>query len=78
MKNFTDRIVGRHSFEDVLNPNTGELLIRKNEMITEILAEKVEKLGIKELKVRSVLGCKAKHGVCAKSVTDETLQREIL
>ncbi|MDD7764169.1 MAG: DNA-directed RNA polymerase subunit beta' [Peptoniphilaceae bacterium] len=66
VEKLADRIVGRHSFEDVLNPNTGELLIRKNEMITEILAEKVEKLGIKELKVRSVLGCKAKHGVCAK------------
>ena len=36
------------------------------EMITETLAEKVEKLGITELKVRSVLGCKSKHGVCAK------------
>lgn len=61
-----DRIVGRYSFEDILNPTTGELLIRKNEMITEALATKVEKLGIKQLKVRSVLGCKTTHGVCAK------------
>ena len=66
VEKLADRIVGRYSFEDVLNPTTGEILIRKNEMITEVLAEKVEKLGITELKVRSVLGCKAKHGVCAK------------
>ena len=66
VEKLSDRIVGRHSFEDVLNPNTGEILIYKNEMITETLAEKVEKLGITELKVRSVLGCKSKHGVCAK------------
>jgi len=66
VEKLSDRIVGRHSFEDVLNPNTGEILIYKNEMITEALAEKVEKLGITELKVRSVLGCKSKHGVCAK------------
>ena len=66
VEKLSDRIVGRHSFEDVLNPNTGEILIYKNEMITEALSEKVEKLGITELKVRSVLGCKSKHGVCAK------------
>ena len=66
VEKLSDRIVGRHSYEDVLNPNTGEILIYKNEMITEALAEKVEKLGITELKVRSVLGCKSKHGVCAK------------
>ena len=66
VEKLSDRIVGRHSFEDVLNPNTGEILIYKNEMITETLAEKVEKLGITEIKVRSVLGCKSKHGVCAK------------
>ena len=66
VEKLADRIVGRHSFEDVLNPTTGEILIHKNEMITESLAEKVEKLGITEIKVRSVLGCKSKHGVCAK------------
>ena len=66
VEKLADRIVGRHSFEDVLNPTTGEMLIHKNEMITESLAEKVEKLGITEIKVRSVLGCKSKHGVCAK------------
>lgn len=60
------RVVGRYAFEDVLNPDTGEIMVKKNEMITEDIAELIISKGIKELKIRSVLGCKAKHGVCAK------------
>ncbi len=61
-----DRIIGRTSFEDILNPNTGELIVRKNEMITERLAEEINRAGIKEVKVRSILECNTVHGVCAK------------
>ncbi len=60
------RIVGRTAFEDILNLETGELVVQKNEIITEDIAEQIKKLGIKEVKVRSVLGCKSVHGVCAK------------
>lgn len=60
------QIVGRHAFEDVINPTTGEIIVYKNEMITEVIAENIMQLGIHEVKIRSVLGCKATHGVCAK------------
>src|SRR5690606_12156963 len=50
--------------EDVIHPQTGEIIVKKNEMIDEDVAEKIEKAGIKEVKVRSVLGCKTRHGVC--------------
>lgn len=60
------RVVGRYAFEDVLNIDTGEIMVKKNEMITEDIAELIISKGIKELKIRSVLGCKAKHGVCTK------------
>jgi len=60
-----DRIEGRYAFEDIVNPETGEIIVKGNEMISEIQAEKIEKVGITEVKVRSVLGCKTKHGVCA-------------
>ena len=63
MKN---RIVGRTSFEDVLNLKSGEIIVHRNEIITEDMAEMIAEAGISELKVRSVLGCKASHGVCAK------------
>ena len=61
-----DRIVGRYAFEDILNPNTGEIIVHKNEMITDEIAHELESNGIKEVKFRSVLECKATHGVCSK------------
>jgi DNA-directed RNA polymerase subunit beta' len=61
-----DRIIGRYSFEDIVHPETGETIVQKNEMITEDIADKITNAGIEEVKVRSVLGCKTRHGVCAK------------
>ncbi len=61
-----DRIIGRFVVEDVVDPNTNEIIIKKDEMITENIAERIDKAGIKEVKVRSVLTCKTRHGVCAK------------
>ncbi|MCQ4925783.1 DNA-directed RNA polymerase subunit beta' [Tissierella carlieri] len=60
-----DRIDGRYAFEDIVNPETGEIIVKGNEMISGIQAELIEKVGITEVKVRSVLGCNAKYGVCA-------------
>lgn len=74
-----DRIVGRTSFEDILNPATGEIIVHKNEIIDEDMADiitkehHVEKFGgetevvkITEVKIRSALECRAEHGVCSK------------
>ena len=66
IEDLKDRIIGRTSFEDIKNPETGDVLVKKDEMITEDIAEEIERLGIEEVKVRSVLGCKTRHGVCAK------------
>ena len=60
-----DRIDGRYTFEDIVHPETGEVIVKKNEMITEDQAAFIQGIGIEEVKVRSVLGCKAKLGVCA-------------
>lgn len=60
-----DRIEGRYTAEDVVDPNTGEVLVEKNKMITDDDAERIVKAGIKEVKIRTVLGCKSKHGVCS-------------
>lgn len=62
----TNRVIGRYAFEDIINPNTGEIIVHKNEMIDEEIAEELEKNGIEEVKFRSVLECDAIHGVCAK------------
>ncbi|MDY2987974.1 MAG: DNA-directed RNA polymerase subunit beta' [Peptoniphilus sp.] len=60
-----DRIEGRYSFEDIVHPETGEVLVQANHEISDDDAEKIVEAGIKEVKVRTVLGCKAKTGVCA-------------
>jgi len=62
----SDKILGRVTTTDILHPVTNELIIAKNEMITEDVVEKIDAVGIESLKVRSVLTCEAKNGVCAK------------
>jgi len=66
IEDLKDRIIGRYCAEDVINPETGEIIVNKGEMIMEDHAEKIEKAGIKEVKVRSVLCCRTRHGVCAR------------
>ncbi|MDD7592681.1 MAG: DNA-directed RNA polymerase subunit beta' [Peptoniphilaceae bacterium] len=66
IESLTSRLVGRTSFEDVLNPSTGRLIVKHNEMITEAAADAIVEAGIKEVKVRSVLQCNTVNGVCAK------------
>ncbi|MDD7383232.1 MAG: DNA-directed RNA polymerase subunit beta' [Peptoniphilaceae bacterium] len=61
-----DRILGKTSFEDVKDPQTSEIIVHKNELIDETIANKITSCGIKEVKIRSVLECKSRHGVCAK------------
>ena len=65
IESLADRIEGRYSFEDIVNPESGEVIVKANEVISDDDAVLIESLGIEEVKVRSVLGCKAKHGVCA-------------
>lgn len=63
----SDRIVGRFAADDVLNPkNPKEFIVRANEEITEEIAKKIESYGIEEIKIRSVLTCESKNGVCIK------------
>ena len=61
-----ERLLGRYVVEDVYNPETKELIVDKDTMITEKIAEEIVNAGIEKLKVRSVLGCHSKHGVCQK------------
>ena len=61
-----ERLLGRFVIEDVYNPETNELIVDTNTMITEKIADEIVAAGIDKLKVRSVLGCRSKHGVCQK------------
>ncbi len=61
-----ERLLGRFVIEDVYHPETKELIVDTNTMITEKIADEIVSAGIEKLKVRSVLGCRSKHGVCQK------------
>ncbi len=61
-----ERLLGRFPIEDVIHPETKKLIVDKDTMITENIAEEIVEAGIEKLKVRSVLGCRSKHGVCQK------------
>lgn len=61
-----ERLEGRYVVEDIYHPETKELLVDTQTMITDKIAANIVEAGIEKVKVRSVLGCRAKHGVCAK------------
>jgi DNA-directed RNA polymerase subunit beta' len=61
-----DRIVGRFTLERVKHPITGELIIDVNEEITEEIAIVIENAGVETVRIRTVLTCEAKYGVCRK------------
>jgi len=60
-----ERLIGRFLVDDLHNEN-GELIVSKNKMITDADAKKIIDAGVEKIKIRSVLHCKSKHGVCAK------------
>ena len=61
-----DRIEGRYTLEEVVHPETGEVIVGKNELITEKIADDIIAAGITAVKIRNVFSCKTKHGVCSK------------
>ncbi len=61
-----DRIAGRFTVHDIVNPATGEVMVKANEMISEDMADEICAVGIEEVEIRSAFTCKSKTGVCAK------------
>jgi DNA-directed RNA polymerase subunit beta' len=59
-----ERILGRTALEDVIDPNSGEVLVAANEEIDEAKMARIEGTAIDKVKIRSVLTCKAQRGVC--------------
>ncbi len=62
----SERLIGRYTTEDIYDPNTKELLVTKDDAIDEHTAERIVKAGYKKMRIRSVLTCESKVGVCAK------------
>jgi len=73
IEKLADRISGRFAASDIINPRTGEIIVKTNEMITEAQARTIDSVtlengdkGIKSVNIRSVLTCKSKSGICSK------------
>ncbi|NLZ52196.1 MAG: DNA-directed RNA polymerase subunit beta', partial [Thermoanaerobacteraceae bacterium] len=66
IEDLKERIEGRYALDDVKDPNTGEIIVHADELITENMANQIINAGIKEVKIRSVLTCRTRHGVCAR------------
>ncbi|MEG2083556.1 MAG: DNA-directed RNA polymerase subunit beta', partial [Oscillospiraceae bacterium] len=66
IESFGERLIGRYPVEDVYNPKDGKLIVHTNIMMGAEEADEIIKAGITKLKIRSVLNCRCKHGVCAK------------
>ncbi len=61
---FIDRVVGRTSLERILHPDTNKPIVETNQEITEVVALELQNVGIEKIKIRSILSCESKRGVC--------------
>ena len=65
IESMKDRILGRVALEEIRDPFTDEVIVKGNQEIDENLADRLEDLGTEKVRIRSVLTCKSKRGVCA-------------
>ena len=78
IEGLAERLSGRFAAEDIKHPETGEIIVHKNEMITDKLADEVVASGVTKAKIRTILTCKAKRGVCAKCYGNDLAGRQLV
>jgi DNA-directed RNA polymerase subunit beta' len=61
---FVDRVVGRTALERIVHPDTGRPIVDTNQEITEVITQELQNVGIERVKIRSILTCESKRGVC--------------
>ncbi len=61
-----DRVLGRITIEDILDPNSNSLLVQAGEEITELDVERIDRLGVDRVVIRSALTCRTRRGICVK------------
>ena len=73
-----ERLEGRYPLNDITNPETGELIVDRNTMINKDIAKQIVDAGYTQVFVRSVIGCRSKHGVCQKCYGMGLARRELV
>jgi DNA-directed RNA polymerase subunit beta' len=66
VKSLFDRIIGRYAARDILHPETGAIIVARNKLITDRIAEQIVRAGMTQVTIRTVLSCRSPHGVCAR------------
>ncbi|MBA2341145.1 MAG: DNA-directed RNA polymerase subunit beta' [Pyrinomonadaceae bacterium] len=66
IESLRDRIVGRTALDDVIDPVEGRVIVAANDEITEDLASEIQNSGVQRVRIRSVLACESRRGVCIK------------
>lgn len=66
IESLEERILGRYARQTMAHPETGDILVVENELITEEVTRAVIESGLTEFPIRSVFNCNSKHGVCRK------------
>ena len=78
VESLASRIAGHYSIERVLDPVSGELLCDVNQYIDTALAAKIDKAGVEKVKLRTVLTCESKHGICIKCYGKDLARNKIV
>ncbi len=66
IESLAERLTGRYSAQDMIHPETGEVIVPRDTYMDSHLAKKVQDSGLKKVLIRSVFTCNSRHGVCAK------------
>ncbi|HHT83804.1 MAG: DNA-directed RNA polymerase subunit beta' [Christensenellales bacterium] len=66
VEELAERVVGRYSIDPIINPQTGKVIVEADSLITEDQAKEIQNSGIEEVRIRNLLSCKTKNGLCAK------------
>ena len=78
IEGLAERLAGRFAAEDIVHPETGEVMVARNEMVSEKMASKIVAAGITKAKVRTILTCRAKRGICAKCYGNDLAGRQVV
>ncbi|MEG2456197.1 MAG: DNA-directed RNA polymerase subunit beta', partial [Clostridia bacterium] len=66
IEGIASRISGRYTIKPIVHPETGEIIVEADAMISPDQADYIQKIGIKEVLIRSILSCKTRYGICSK------------
>ena len=78
IESLASRIAGHYPIERVIDPVSGEVLCDVNQYIDEDLAEKIDRAGVEKVKLRTVLTCESKHGICVKCYGKDLARNKIV